>query len=102
VGLALAVAFARAGFKVLVFDIRQGNVDSINRSRSYIADVSDDNLLAVVTRKSLETTTGQSRLVEEDAICSCVTTTLVSTKEPDLSYVIHESEAISRRPQQTQ
>lgn len=96
VGLPLAVAFATAGFKVLGFDIRQGNVDSVNRGRSYIADVSDDSLLAVVTRKSLEATTDKSRLKEVDAICICVPTPLTSTKDPDLSYVIHESEAISR------
>jgi len=96
VGLPLAVAFAMAGFKVLGFDIRQRNVDSVNRGKSYIADVSDDSLSSVVTGKLLEATTDQSRLEEVDAICICVPTPLTSTKEPDLSYVIHESEEISK------
>jgi UDP-N-acetyl-D-glucosamine dehydrogenase len=96
VGLPLAVAFAMAGFKVLGFDIRQKNVDSVNRGKSYIADVSDDSLSSVVTKKLLEATTDQSRLVEADAICICVPTPLTSTKDPDLSYVIHESEQISK------
>ena len=96
VGLPLAVAFAMAGFKVLGFDIRQKNVDSVNRGRSYIADVSSDSLSSVVTGKFLEATTDQSRLREVDAICICVPTPLTSTKDPDLSYVIHESEAISK------
>jgi UDP-N-acetyl-D-glucosamine dehydrogenase len=96
VGLPLAVAFATAGFKVLGFDIRQKNVDSVNRGKSYIADVSDDNLSSVVTKKLLEATTDQSRLVEADAICICVPTPLTSTKDPDLSYVVHESEQISK------
>jgi UDP-N-acetyl-D-glucosamine dehydrogenase len=96
VGLPLAVAFAMAGFRVLGFDVRQKNVDSVNRGKSYIADVSNDSLFAVVTRKLLEATTDQSRLGEVDAICICVPTPLTTTKDPDLSYVIHESEAISK------
>jgi len=96
VGLPLAVAFAMAGFKVLGFDIRQRNVDSVNRGKSYIADVASDSLSSVVTGKHLEATTDQSRLKEVDAICICVPTPLTLTKDPDLSYVIHESEAISK------
>jgi len=96
VGLPLAVAFAMAGFKVLGFDIRPNNVDSVNRGKSYIADVSDENLSSAVTKKLLEATTDQSRLGEVDAICICVPTPLTAAKEPDLSYVIHESEAISK------
>ena len=88
VGLPLAVAFAMAGFKVLGFDIRQKNVDSVNQGKSYIADVSSDSLSSVVTGKLLEATTDQSRLGEVDAICVCVPTPLTTTKDPDLSYVI--------------
>jgi UDP-N-acetyl-D-glucosamine dehydrogenase len=97
VGLPLAVAFAAAGFKVLGFDIRQRNVDSVNRGKSYIADVSDKSLSAVVTAGLLEATTDQGRLGEADAICICVPTPLTSTKDPDLSYVIHESKQISKQ-----
>ena len=96
VGLPLAVAFALAGFKVLGFDIRQGNVDSVNRGKSYIGDVSDEDLSSVVTKKLLEATTDQARLREADAICICVPTPLTRTKDPDPSYIIHESEQISK------
>lgn len=96
VGLPLAVAFAGAGFKVLGFDIRRSNVDSVNRGQSYIADVASDSLSSVVTGKLLEATTDQSRLGEADAICICVPTPLTPTKDPDLSYVIHEAGQISK------
>jgi UDP-N-acetyl-D-glucosamine dehydrogenase len=96
VGLPLAVAFAGAGFKVLGFDIRRSNVDSVNRGQSYIADVASDSLSSVVTGKLLEATTDQSRLGEVDAICICVPTPLTPTKDPDLSYVIHEAGQISK------
>jgi UDP-N-acetyl-D-glucosamine dehydrogenase len=95
VGLPLAVAFATASFKVLGLDIRQNNVNSVNRGQSYIADVSDDSLASVVTGKFLEATTDQSRIKEVDAICICVPTPLTATRDPDLSYVIHEAGEIS-------
>jgi len=96
VGLPLAVAFATVGFKVLGFDIRQKNVDSVNGGKSYIADVSDKDLSSVVTKNLLEATINQGRLREADAICICVPTPLTTTKDPDLSYVLHESEQISK------
>jgi UDP-N-acetyl-D-glucosamine dehydrogenase len=102
VGLPLAVAFAMAGFKVLGFDIQQKRADLINRGKSYIADVSSASLSSVVTRKLLEATTDQSRLREADAICICVPTPLTKTKDPELSYVISESEVVSRYLQKGQ
>lgn len=97
VGLPLALAFAEAGFKVLGFDLQQKRVDLVNQGKSYIAGVSEDNLSFVVSKKFLEATTNQSRLDEVEAICICVPTPLTKTKEPDLSYVIRESEEISER-----
>ncbi len=97
VGLPLAVAFAEAGLKVLGFDVQQKRVDMVNGGKSYISDSSDDRLAAVVAKKLLSATTDQSRLGEVDAICICVPTPLTKAKEPDLSYVINESEEIAKR-----
>jgi UDP-N-acetyl-D-glucosamine dehydrogenase len=96
VGLPLSVAFANAGFKVLGFDAQQKRADLVNLGKSYIADVSDVSLSSVVTEKLLEATTDQSRLADTDAVCVCVPTPLTKTKDPDLSYVIRESELISK------
>jgi len=96
VGLPLAVAFAEAGFRVLGFDIQQKRVDSVNQGSSYIADVPGDRLSNVLADKALQATTEQNRLKETDAICICVPTPLTKTKDPDLSYVIRESEEISK------
>jgi UDP-N-acetyl-D-glucosamine dehydrogenase len=102
VGLPLAVAFAMAGFKVLGFDTQQKRAGLVNRGKSYITDVSSDSLSSVVTGKLLEATTDQSRLREVDAICICVPTPLTKTKDPELSYVISESEVVSRYLQKGQ
>jgi UDP-N-acetyl-D-glucosamine dehydrogenase len=99
VGLPLAMAFSEAGFKVLGFDLQQKRVNLINQGRSYIADVSSDRLSAIRVKKLLEATTDQSKLGEVDVICICVPTPLTKTKDPDLSYVIRESEEISQHLQ---
>jgi UDP-N-acetyl-D-glucosamine dehydrogenase len=96
VGLPLAVAFAEADLSVLGLDIQQKRADLVNRGKSYISDTPDDRLAAVVTKKLLEATTDQSRLGEADAICICVPTPLTKSKEPELSYVISESEEIAK------
>jgi UDP-N-acetyl-D-glucosamine dehydrogenase len=99
VGLPLAVAFSQAGFKVLGFDSQQKRVDLVNEGQSYIVDVGSERLSAAIANNLLEATTDQSRLKEVDAICICVPTPLTRTKEPDLSYVIYESEEISKHLQ---
>lgn len=95
VGLPLAVVFSEAGFNVLGFDTQQQRVDRVNQGKSYIADVSDERLSSVLSSHNLEATVNQERLAEMDAICICVPTPLSRTREPDLSYVISESEEIS-------
>jgi UDP-N-acetyl-D-glucosamine dehydrogenase len=96
VGLPLAAAFSSSGFNVMGFDIQQKRVDLINEGKSYIADVPDARLLSALAANHLKATTEQARLGEMDAICICVPTPLTRTKEPDLSYVIHESEELSK------
>ncbi|MDO8687569.1 MAG: nucleotide sugar dehydrogenase, partial [Dehalococcoidales bacterium] len=96
VGLPLAVAFSQSGLRVIGFDIQQKRVDAVNNGQSYIADVSSGSLSTTVTTGRLQATTEQSRLQEVAAVCICVPTPLTKTKEPDLSYVRHESEELSR------
>jgi len=102
VGLPLAVAFSEAGFRVLGLDVQQKRVDLVNQGKSYIADVSEARLSSVLANNLLEATTDQSRLREVDAICVCVPTPLTKTKDPELSYVISESEVVSRYLQKGQ
>jgi len=99
VGLPLSLAFAKTGFKVLGFDIKQKNVDLVNKGQSYIVDVSSASLSEVVTTKRPEATTNQSRIKEVDAVYICVPTPHTKTKDPGLSYVISESETVSKHLQ---
>jgi UDP-N-acetyl-D-glucosamine dehydrogenase len=96
VGLPLATAFAKAGFRVLGVEIQKKRVDLVNQGKSYIGDVSSEALASVIADGLLEATTDQSRLKEADAVCICVPTPLTKSKEPDLSYVIYESEEVAK------
>ena len=102
VGLPLALAFAKAGLKVLGVDVQQRRVDWVNKGQSHIADVDSKVLAETVREGLLEATIDQSRIKEVDAICICVPTPLTKTKDPELSYVISESEAVSRYLQKGQ
>ncbi len=95
VGLPLCTEMGRAGYHVVGFEVNAAKVDALNRGVSYIGDVSDTDLRALVGEGRLEATTDFSRLAECDAISICVPTPLNKTKDPDVSYVVKAAESIS-------
>src|SRR5256886_12791479 len=72
VGLPLAVEFARAGFDVTGFDVDTTKVDAINAGRSYIPDVSKQDLADVVLGGRFRATTDMSGLTNMDVADICV------------------------------
>jgi UDP-N-acetyl-D-glucosamine dehydrogenase len=96
VGLPLAVEFCRAGFDVTGFDVDATKTREIDAGRSYIGDVSSEELAACVDSGRLRATTDMSRLAEMDVVDICVPTPLRKTKDPDMSYVVSASEEIAR------
>ena len=95
VGLPLAVEFARQGFEVTGFDVDPAKAAQIGAGRSYIPDVPDADLAAVVRAGKLQATTDMSRLGDMDAIDICVPTPLRKTRDPDLSYVVKAVDAVA-------
>jgi UDP-N-acetyl-D-glucosamine dehydrogenase len=95
VGLPLAVEFARAGFSVTGFDVDESKTTQINAGKSYIPDVSEQELAECVGAGRLNATTDMSRLAEMDAVDICVPTPLRKTKDPDLSYIVLAVEAVA-------
>ena len=95
VGLPLAVEFARAGFKVIGFDVSQRVVDLLNSGKSHIQDVSNADLAAVVASKMFEATTDPKRIKEMDCVSIAVPTPLVKTRDPDMSYVVAATATIA-------
>ncbi len=95
VGLPLAYELARAGYRVLGFDISERTVRQVNGGESHIRDVSSAALAEVVGPSGLEATTDMSRLAECDTISICVPTPLSKTRDPDVSYVASAASAIA-------
>ncbi len=100
VGLPLVIEAARAGFRVLGFDVSQDVVAAINDGRSHIQEVDRTLLHALVGEGLITATTDTARLAECDAISICVPTPLNKIKDPDLSYVLAATESVrdSLRP----
>jgi UDP-N-acetyl-D-glucosamine dehydrogenase len=92
VGLPLAVELAKAGMKVVGFDVHAGKVAEIKAGRSYIPDVAAADVAATVRSGHLRATTVPGDLADVDVIDICVPTPLRKTKDPDLSYVIQAVE----------
>ena len=96
VGLPLAQTFADAGQKVVIVDVVQSVVDTINSGESHIKDVSSEQLRPHVESGAIAATTDFADVRDADAILIAVPTPLSRQREPDLSYV--ESAARSVAP----
>ena len=95
VGLPLAFAFVDKGFPVTGFDIDQSKVDMLLRGESYIKHIPNE-LVATLAKSGLfEATTEMSELKNVEAILLCVPTPLTVQREPDMSYVVSTTEAVT-------
>ncbi len=96
-GLPLAVELARAGYRVLGFDVNQNVVDGLNAGRSHVKDVTDAQLQAAMECGRFSATTDMLRLSEPDAISICVPTPLSKFKDPDISFIVAATESVKKR-----
>ncbi len=96
VGLPLALEFARAGFKVIGYDVSERVVGALNAGKSHILDVPSAELARLVEAGKFEATTDESRMQEMDAVSIAVPTPLAKTRDPDMGFVIAAADAIGR------
>ena len=96
VGLPLAVEAARAGIKVLGFDVKESVATIINEGRSHIQDLTDEDVGEHVRAGRMEATTDMARLAECDAVSICVPTPLSKTRDPDVSFILAASESVAQ------
>ena len=87
VGLPLAVAFAQKGFRVFGIDTSPARVERIRNLKSYIADVSNAAIAAVMRKGKLAVSCDFTVLREADAILICVPTPLKRRYTPDISFI---------------
>ena len=95
VGLPLAVEMARAGYRVIGFDVSAEVVSSINAGCSHIRDIQPAVVAELVDGGRLSATDDKRRLAECDVISVCVPTPLSKTRDPDVSYVVSATEAVA-------
>lgn len=95
VGLPLAVEKAKAGFKVVGFDVQKAKVDMVNSGHNYIGDVVNEDLAAIVASGNLRATTDFASVASCDCVCIAVPTPLGKHQEPDISYVKASTESIA-------
>jgi UDP-N-acetyl-D-glucosamine dehydrogenase len=95
VGLPLAVAFGEAGFDVIGVDLDARKVDLLNQGESYIPDIPTAQIAPLARAGKLRAVTDYAALREADAVSICVPTPLRKTKDPDMSFVLSASDAIS-------
>jgi UDP-N-acetyl-D-glucosamine dehydrogenase len=96
VGLPLAVELAKAGYRVLGFDVSERVVEGLNKGVSHVKDISDTQLRDILKTGRFSATTDGSRLREADAISICVPTPLSKFKDPDVSYIVAATETVKK------
>ncbi|MDN4592748.1 nucleotide sugar dehydrogenase [Polycladomyces subterraneus] len=97
VGLPLAVEKAKAGYRVIGFDVQQKRVDMVNQGINYIGDVVDEELAQIVREGRLSATTDYDYIKDVDAVAICVPTPLDKYQQPNTSYVEGSARSIAKR-----
>ena len=87
VGLPLVRTFARAGFRVLGFDIDAAKIKALRAGRSYIKHIPSSMIVELRSSRKFDATFDLKRLCEPDAVIICVPTPLSASRDPDMSFV---------------
>src|SRR3954451_4669364 len=99
-GLPLAVAFAEEGLDVVAVDVDQRKIAAIEAGDSYIEDIPDERLQAVLER--IPPTHRFAALTKADAAIICVPPPLTLNREPDLGPLLDSGRALSAVLQEDQ
>ncbi len=82
VGLPLALELAKAGYRVLGFDISERVVNSLNAGHSHVKDISDELLRDVVADGRFEATRDMDRMGEPDVVSICCADAALQVQGP--------------------
>jgi UDP-N-acetyl-D-glucosamine dehydrogenase len=95
VGLPLAIAAVRSGFRVTGLDTSEKIVAGLMAGRSHVDDVSDAEIAEMLSR-GFTATADEAALEPQDVIVICVPTPLSEADGPDLSAVRAATAAAAR------
>lgn len=94
VGLPLALAMTEAGYDIVGVDVSDEKVQQLEDGRSYVSDVSDEDV-ATALDAGFTPTTEYSALEAVEGVSLCVPTPLRKSGQPDISYVMDAAERLS-------
>ena len=97
VGLPLAIAAQRAGFRVIGFDIDQDKVTIINGGKSPIQNIAHEKVMAMVGSGKFHASANFDEMRDVEALMICVPTPLSHHREPDVSFIERTGESIMPR-----
>jgi len=95
VGLPLAKAFVKKGFKVVGFDTDPAKVRMLGHGQSYIRHIPNTSIEEMLAGGFLPTN-DFSKLRDCDCVLICVPTPLTKHREPDMTYVINSCSIIAK------
>ncbi len=88
VGLSNVAFYASNGYKVIGFDINEERVGKLQNKKSYIQDVSSDDISSFVDTGHFYATTDESHLSNCDVVIIDVPTPICENRIPDLTCVL--------------
>lgn len=95
VGLPVAIRASEVGFKVIGLDVDQRKVNFLNRAESFIDDISNDRIRAVLHSGNYKATSEYAETKDFDFAIITVPTPLKESL-PDLAYIEEAAHALSR------
>lgn len=94
VGLPLAVAAAKAGYNVIGIDTDIKKVEMVNKTKSYIKSVSNNELLQVVIKDKLIASSNYNYVSQADCVIIAVPTPIDQYNQPNLNFIKYSVEQV--------
>ncbi|MBX7241126.1 MAG: nucleotide sugar dehydrogenase [Bacteroidia bacterium] len=95
VGMPIALEFAKMGYKTIGVDPSRWKIESLQKGKNYIEDLSDAEVAEVIHSGMFISSAEYDVLADADVIYICVPTPFNANKDPDLAYVISAGEGVS-------
>jgi UDP-N-acetyl-D-glucosamine dehydrogenase len=96
VGLPLGVEMAKVGYPVYGVDVDKTKVRLINSGRSFIEDVTSEELAPLAKAKKIVCYEDYQICKQCDIINICVPTPFTKSKDPDVSFIIDSGKEIAK------
>ncbi|MFQ5953421.1 MAG: nucleotide sugar dehydrogenase, partial [Candidatus Omnitrophota bacterium] len=97
VGLPIALELSKKGFQVNGLDTNARRIRNLKKGVSYIEDIPSAEVRTMLGKKKFNVTSSEAVLNRSDVIIICVPTPLRKTKNPNISYIIRASRALSKK-----